>query len=150
MRLVLQRVARAHVEVAGERVGEIGRGLLVLAGIEDGDGPATVEAAAEKVARLRIFDDADGKLNLDLAAAGGAVLLVSQFTLLASVERGRRPSFERAARPEHAEPLVAALGDALRRRGVAVEVGRFGARMAVELLNDGPVTLVLDFAAHEP
>jgi D-tyrosyl-tRNA(Tyr) deacylase len=145
MRLVLQRVARASVEVGGERVAAIGRGLLALIGVARGDGDAEVAAAAAKLAGLRIFEDAEGKMNLGLADAGGAVLLVSQFTLLASTERGRRPSFTGAARPENAAPVVERLAERLRELGVRVERGRFGAAMAVELVNDGPVTLVLDF-----
>lgn len=144
MRLVLQRVSRAAVEIDGERVAAIGRGLLVLAGVAPGDDPRTAVAAAAKIARLRVFDDAEGRMNLDLAAAGGSVLLVSQFTLLADSGRGRRPSFAGAARPEQAEPLIARLAEELERLGVAVECGRFGAHMTVELVNDGPVTLVVD------
>ena len=145
MRLVIQRVSAASVRVAGETVGEIGRGLLVLAGIERGDGPEAVRAAVEKLAGLRIFEDAAGKMNLDAAAVGGAFLVVSQFTLAGSVERGRRPSFDRAAPPEEAAPLVEALVAGLRRRGLRVETGRFRAHMEVMLVNDGPVTLVADF-----
>jgi D-aminoacyl-tRNA deacylase len=145
MRLVIQRVSAASVRVAGETVGAIGRGLLVLVGIERGDLPTAVAAAAEKLAGLRVFEDADGKMNLDLAAVGGAFLIVSQFTLAGSLARGRRPSFERAAAPEEAAPLVQALVDDLRRRGFEVATGRFRAHMEVELLNDGPVTLVADF-----
>ena len=145
MRLVLQRVTRAGVEIGGERVAAIGRGILALVGVAPGDGEAEVAAAAAKVAGLRIFDDGRGKMNLDLAEAGGSVLLVSQFTLLASSERGRRPSFAGAARPELAAPLVDRLADRLAALGVRVERGRFGAAMAIDLVNDGPVTLVLDF-----
>ena len=145
MRLVLQRVARASVEVAGERVAAIGRGLLVLAGIAPGDGEAQVAAAAAKVAALRLFEDPLGKMNLALGEIGGGVLLVSQFTLLASTGRGRRPSFTGAAPPEIAAPLVERLAERLGELGVPVERGRFGVAMTVELVNDGPVTLVLDF-----
>jgi len=145
MRLILQRVARAAVEVGGERVGAIGRGLLVLVGIEPGDGEPQIAAAATKLRGLRIFDDVQGRMNLDVAEAGGEVLLVSQFTLLASTARGRRPSFTGAAPPELAEPLVARLAEELRRRGLRVEMGRFGARMLVSLVNEGPVTIPLDF-----
>ena len=145
MRLVLQRVARASVEVAGERVAAIGRGLLVLAGVAPGDGEPQVAAAAAKVAALRLFEDPEGKMNLSLGEVGGSVLLVSQFTLLASTGKGRRPSFAGAARPEIAAPLVERLAEHLAGLGVTVERGRFGAAMAVELVNDGPVTLVLDF-----
>lgn len=148
MRLVLQRVSAASVKVAGETVGEIGRGLLVLVGIERGDsanGAEKVRAAADKLAGLRVFEDEAGKMNLDLAAVGGAFLVVSQFTLAGSVARGRRPSFDRAAPPAEAEPLVDALVADLRGRGFRVETGRFRAMMEVALVNDGPVTLVADF-----
>jgi D-tyrosyl-tRNA(Tyr) deacylase len=145
MRIVLQRVSSASVRVAGEVVGEIGRGLLALVGVERGDGPEKVGAAVEKLAGLRVFEDEAGKMNLDLAAAGGAFLIVSQFTLAGSVARGRRPSFDRAAPPAEAEPLVEALAAGLRARGFRVETGRFRATMEVALVNDGPVTLVADF-----
>jgi D-tyrosyl-tRNA(Tyr) deacylase len=145
MRLVIQRVSSASVRVEGEIVGAIGRGLLVLAGIERGDDPARVRAAAEKLAGLRIFEDADGKMNLDTAAVGGAFLIVSQFTLAGSIERGRRPSFDRAAPPDEAAPLVDALVEDLRGRGYTVATGRFRAHMEVALVNDGPVTLIADF-----
>ena len=131
--------------VAGEVVGEIGRGLLVLVGIERGDGPTSVRAAAEKLAGLRVFEDEAGRMNLDLAAVGGAFLVVSQFTLAGSIARGRRPSFDRAAPPAEAEPLVEGLVTELRNRGFRVETGRFRALMEVALVNDGPVTLVADF-----
>lgn len=148
MRLVLQRVSSASVRVEGptmkETVGEIGRGLLVLAGVEKGDGLEKVRAAAEKLAGLRIFGDEAGKMNLDVAAAGGAFLVVSQFTLAASLARGRRPSFDNAAPPEEAAPLVAALVADLRSRGFRVETGRFQAYMEVALVNDGPVTFIME------
>jgi D-tyrosyl-tRNA(Tyr) deacylase len=145
MRLVIQRVSSATVRVAGEPVGAIGRGLLVLVGVEREDSPATARAAAEKLAGLRIFGDAAGKMNLDAAAAGGSFLVVSQFTLAASLTGGRRPSFARAAPPEAAAALVETLVEALRRQGCQVATGRFRAQMEVELVNDGPVTLVADF-----
>jgi D-tyrosyl-tRNA(Tyr) deacylase len=145
MRLVIQRVSSAAVRVAGETVGAVGRGLLVLVGVERGDGTPAVVAAADKLTGLRLFEDAAGKMNLDAAAVGGAFLVVSQFTLAGSIERGRRPSFDNAAPPEQAEPLVDALVTALRQRGCQVATGRFRARMEVELVNDGPVTLVADF-----
>jgi len=145
MRLVIQRVSRAAVRVAGETVGAIERGLLVLVGVERDDGMPAVLAAAEKLAGLRVFDDGAGKMNLDAAAVGGAYLVVSQFTLAGSLARGRRPSFDRAAPPDVAAPLVEALVEALRRRGCRVETGRFRAHMDVELVNDGPVTLIADF-----
>jgi D-aminoacyl-tRNA deacylase len=145
MRLVVQRVSSASVNVAGETVGAIGRGLLVLVGIERGDRPEAVRAAAEKLAGLRVFEDGDGKMNLDTAVVGGAFLIVSQFTLAGSLARGRRPSFDRAAPPDEAQPLVEALVEDLRARGFPVETGRFRAMMEVSLVNDGPVTLVADF-----
>ncbi len=144
MRLILQRVARAAVRVGDELVGEIGRGVLVYVGVERGDGAAEADRAAAKLAGLRLFEDETGKMNLDLAAVGGAVLLVSQFTLAASLARGRRPSFDRAAAPEAAEPLIRRLAAERERRGLPVAGGRFGAHMAVESINDGPVTFVLD------
>jgi D-tyrosyl-tRNA(Tyr) deacylase len=145
MRLVVQRVSSASVKVAGETVGEIGRGLLVLVGIERGDRPEAARAAAEKLAGLRVFEDGAGKMNLDTAAVGGSFLIVSQFTLAGSLARGRRPSFDRAAPPDEAQPLVEALVEDLRARGFRVETGRFRAMMEVALVNDGPVTLVADF-----
>lgn len=148
MRLVLQKVSRAAVRVDGEVVGRIGPGLLVLAGVERGDGPREVAAAVDRLAGLRLFEDREGRMNLDAAAAGGAFLVVSQFTLAGSpLAKGRRPSFDGAAPPEAAEPLVDALAAGLRQRGFEVATGRFGARMAVELVNDGPVTFVLEITA---
>ena len=139
---VLQRVSRARVEVEGEVAGAIERGLLVLLGVEDGDGDADARALARKVASLRVFPGAR-PMDLDLQAVGGSVLLVSQFTLAASLDRGRRPGFERAAAPDVAEGLYARVFDELCAVGVPVERGRFGAHMEVSLLNDGPVTLLL-------
>jgi D-tyrosyl-tRNA(Tyr) deacylase len=144
MRLIVQRVSRAAVRVDGETVGAIGRGMLILAGVERGDGAAQVEAAVEKLAGLRIFEDAAGKMNVDAQGAGGAFLVVSQFTLAGSLARGRRPSFDGAAAPEIAEPLIEALVAGLRARGQTVETGRFRAHMEVELVNDGPVTFLLE------
>jgi D-tyrosyl-tRNA(Tyr) deacylase len=145
VRIVVQRVSSASVTVDGEIVGAIGRGLLLLVGILRGDGPEQVKVAAEKLAGLRIFEDGDGKMNLDTAAVGGSVLVVSQFTLAGNIARGRRPSFIDAAPPEEAAPLVDALAADLRARGFPVETGRFRAHMDVALVNDGPVTLILDF-----
>jgi len=144
VRLILQRVSSASVTVAGEVVGRIGRGILVLVGVERADGPQEVAAAAEKLAGLRIFDDAEGKMNLDTRAVGGAFLVVSQFTLAGSLARGRRPSFDDAAPPAVAAPLVEALVADLRARGFAVATGRFRAYMEVALVNDGPVTFLLE------
>lgn len=144
MRAVLQRVTRASVTVERRVVGEIGAGLLVLVGVVDGDDPADAQALAAKIAELRVFADLDGKMNRSVTEVGGAVLVVSQFTLYGDVRRGRRPSFTRAAPPEVARPTVAAVVAGLRERGLAVEQGVFGAHMTVALVNDGPVTLVIE------
>lgn len=144
MRLVLQRVSSAEVRVEGEVVGRIGLGMVVLVGVETGDGPDQVAAAADKLAHLRIFRDESGKMNLGPARAGAELLVVSQFSLAGSLDRGRRPSFVGAAPAEEAEPLVDALVERLREAGFHVETGRFGARMDVELVNEGPVSFVLD------
>jgi D-tyrosyl-tRNA(Tyr) deacylase len=140
MKAVLQRVSRASVRVGEETVGEIGPGLCVLLGVARGDGPEEAARLAGKVARLRVFER-DGRFDRSLLDAGGQALVVSQFTLLADVSRGNRPSFGNAAPPELAEPLYEAFCAELRGLGVTVETGRFGARMAVEIVNDGPVTL---------
>jgi len=134
------------VAVAGEEVASIGPGLLILAGIADGDDEATVHRVAAKCAEMRIFADDDGRFERSLVDAGGAALVVSQFTLLADVRRGRRPSFVAAARQDVAEPLVSRFCAELRALGVRVEEGRFGAHMVVSLANDGPVTVVVDSA----
>ena len=144
MRAVVQRVSRASVSVNGRVTGSIGRGLLVLAGFAPTDVPEQVEWMADKIAGLRVFADADGKMNRDLAAVDGAVLVVSQFTLYGDASKGRRPSFIGAAPPEVAIPLYQALIAALRNRGLRVETGEFGAMMDVELVNDGPVTIILE------
>ena len=144
MRAVVQRVSWARVRVEGETVGEIGPGLLVLVGAAAGDTAADAAALADKLAGLRIFPDDEGRMNRSVAEAGGSVLVVSQFTLLGDLRRGRRPSFSDAAPPEEAEPLVDAVAEHLRRSGVPCATGRFRAHMEVELLNDGPVTLVLE------
>jgi len=142
VRIVVQRVASARVRVADETVGEIGSGLLLLVGVEAGDGPEQVARAVERLATLRVFADERGQMNRGLDEVSGEVLVVSQFTLAGSIRRGRRPSFDGAARPEEAEPLVGALVDGLRARGCRVSTGRFRAHMVVELANDGPVTFV--------
>jgi D-aminoacyl-tRNA deacylase len=144
MRAVCQRVSRARVTVAGETVGAIESGLLVLLGVARDDTDEVAQRFAHKIARLRIFEDGEGKFAGSLREAGGAALVVSQFTLIADTAKGNRPSFVEAARPEHAEPLYEAVCAALERDGVRVERGVFGARMKVELVNDGPVTVVLD------
>lgn len=149
MKVLLQRVSRARVTVEGRKVGEIGRGLLVLLGIEGGDDTAAVDWNADKTADLRIFADEQNHMNLGLTEVGGAVLLVSQFTLAGATGRGRRPSFIRAAPPEVAEPLCTRFAERLRSKGIEVETGEFGAMMQVELVNDGPVTLMLDPAPSQ-
>lgn len=144
MRAVVQRVSRAHVLVAGEVQGEIGRGLLVLFGVARGDDAAAAQRLAGKVARLRVFEDDEGKFDRSVLDVAGSVLVVSQFTLIADTAKGNRPSFTEAAALEQAEPLYLRFCGELRAVGVPVETGAFGARMAVELVNDGPVTIVLD------
>jgi len=146
VRVVIQRVSRAAVRAGGATVGEIGPGMLVLAGIAAGDDEAEARRMARKCADLRIFPDDEGKFDRTLAEAGGAALVVSQFTLLADVRRGRRPSFTGAAATDRAAPLVDVFVAALREAGVPVETGAFGAKMDVELVNDGPVTIVVDSA----
>jgi D-aminoacyl-tRNA deacylase len=144
VRAVCQRVSEARVTVGGAVVGEIGRGLLVLLGIATGDTDAEAARLALKVARLRIFEDEAGKFDRSLLDVGGAALVVSQFTLIADTRKGNRPSFTGAAPPEDAEPLYDRFCESLSGVGVSVERGIFGARMAVALVNDGPVTIVLD------
>ena len=144
MRLVVQRVTRASVRSGDEELGAIGIGAVVLAGIGVEDTSAIVDRMADKLVGLRYFEDAEGRTNVAIAEAGGALLVVSQFTLYADVRRGRRPGFTPAAGPEQATSLVDRFVDRLRSHGVAVETGRFGAAMAVELVNDGPFTLALD------
>lgn len=144
MRVILQRVSSASVTVGGRTVGRIGRGVCLLAGFTHTDTPADVTWMASRVATLRIFGDAEGKMNLGLGEVGGAVLLVSQFTLYGDATRGRRPSFVDAARPETAIPLYEQFITDLRALGLTVETGEFGAMMAVSLVNEGPVTLILE------
>jgi D-aminoacyl-tRNA deacylase len=144
MRAVVQRVASARVVVGGDAVGEVGEGLCVLLGVARGDLAGDAERLAGKVARLRIFENEEGRFDRSLLDTGGAVLVVSQFTLISDTAKGNRPSFSEAAPPEAAEPLYEAFCAALRDLGVEVATGVFGARMAVELVNDGPVTIVLD------
>jgi D-tyrosyl-tRNA(Tyr) deacylase len=146
MRALVQRVSRARVTIAGDTVGQIGRGFLILLGVTHADGQAEADWLARKIAGLRVFEDDAGKMNLGLAEVDGAALVVSQFTLYGDARRGRRPSFTGAARPEHAEPLVDYFAAQLHGQGIPVETGRFGAMMQVELVNDGPVTLWLDTA----
>ncbi|WP_447860849.1 D-aminoacyl-tRNA deacylase [Nitrospira calida] len=144
MRAVIQRVTRASVEVNGAIVGKIGPGLLVLLGVARGDGESDARYIADKILGLRIFPDEAGKMNRSLRDCGGSVLLVSQFTLLGDTAKGRRPGFDRAAPPELARALYEKVAADLRAQGTPVETGVFGAHMAVELVNDGPVTFVLD------
>ncbi len=144
MRIVAQRVTRASVRVDGEVVGSIGPGLVLLVGVERGDGQEQVERAARRFATLRVFPDEHDAMNRGLDEVGGGILVVSQFTLAGSIRKGRRPDFFGAARPEEAEPLVDAFVASLRAQGVAVATGAFRKHMLVELVNDGPVTFVWD------
>jgi D-tyrosyl-tRNA(Tyr) deacylase len=145
MRLVLQRVSRAAVRIAGEVVGEVGRGFLLLVGFTDGDDDETLAWVAEKVVGLRVFPDDEGRMNRALDEVGGDLLVVSQFTLYGDTRKGRRPSFVQAAHPDQAVPLYERFVELLRERAPArVETGEFGAMMHVELVNDGPVTLILE------
>lgn len=146
MRAVIQRVSRAAVRVEDREVGAIARGFVVLIGVTHTDTRAEADWLARKIAGLRLFEDAAEKMNLGLAEIGGAVLVVSQFTLYGDARKGRRPSFVAAARPEHAEPLIEYFIAQLRGQGLTVATGQFQAHMAVELVNDGPVTLWLDTA----
>ncbi len=144
MRAVVQRVSRSQVIVAGEIVGKIERGLLVLLGVSTTDTQADADYLADKISGLRIFEDADGKMNLSVAEVGGALLVVSQFTLYGDVRRGKRPSFDAAARPEQARPLYEYFVERIQALGLRCETGKFQETMQVELVNDGPVTVLLD------
>ena len=144
VRAVVQRVREASVTVGGETVGAVGAGLLALVGVTHGDDPATAAKLAGKIANLRIVDDDAGVMNRSVLDAGGEVLVVSQFTLYGDTSRGRRPSWIAAARPEHAEPLVDAVVDELERLGLTVATGRFRTDMQVALVNDGPVTILVE------
>ncbi len=144
MRAVIQRVKEASVRVSGKEVARIGRGFLVLLGVEKGDTEKDLSWMAEKMAGLRLFEDAAGKMNLSLSEVGGEVLLVSNFTVCADCRRGRRPSFDPAEAPEAARRLCEALAQTLREKGLSVKTGVFGAYMEVALVNDGPVTVILD------
>jgi D-tyrosyl-tRNA(Tyr) deacylase len=144
MRCVVQRVSRAQVDVGGETVGKIGPGLVALVGVAAGDGEKDAQYLADKLANLRVFEDAQGKMNLSVLDTGGAILAVSQFTLLGDARGGRRPSFIEAARPKEANALYEVFLRRLRETGIGVETGVFQAEMAVSLVNDGPVTLLLD------
>ena len=144
MRMVVQRVARASVTVDGEVTGKIGKGYMVLVGAEVGDTEADARLCADKLAGLRVFVDDEDKMNRSVLDVGGEILLVSQFTLLGDARHGRRPSFIAAARPEEAEPLLETMKAMLEEKGLHVETGRFRAHMDVELVNDGPVTILID------
>ena len=148
MRAVLQRVSRARVTVDGRTTGEIAAGLLALIGVERGDGPADVSYIAGKIRDVRVFEDDEQKMNCSVADVRGGVLVVSQFTLCGDVRKGRRPSFDAAAPPDIARALYEALVSALRTAGLMVETGEFRAMMHVELVNDGPVTILLDSRRH--
>ncbi len=149
MRVVLQRVRRASVAVDGERIAQIGRGLLLLVGIAPSDRAVDLQRTARKIVDLRIFEDDAGKMNRSLRDVEGEILAVSQFTLYGDTRKGRRPSFVGAAPPEIAEPLFDGFVDAIRSEGIKIATGRFGAKMAVELINEGPVTLVIEVAAPD-
>ncbi|BAH42860.1 D-tyrosyl-tRNA(Tyr) deacylase [Brevibacillus brevis NBRC 100599] len=144
MRVVVQRTREASVTVAGEVVGQIDHGLMLLVGITHEDTEKEVEFVADKIANLRIFEDEEGKMNFSVLDKGGQILSVSQFTLYGDCRKGRRPNFMAAARPEQAEPLYELFNTKLREKGLQVETGRFGAMMDVRLLNDGPVTLIVE------
>ncbi len=144
MRLLVQRVARAAVRIDEELIGEIDRGILAFLGVAKGDGPAQVARLSERMAGYRIFPDQEGRMNRSLLDVRGAALVVSQFTLCASTRKGTRPGFDPAAPPAVAEPLYQMFCDQLRRLGVPVQTGRFGAKMSIELINEGPVTFLLE------
>ncbi|MCH3914819.1 MAG: D-aminoacyl-tRNA deacylase [Acidaminococcaceae bacterium] len=144
MRAVVQRVLKAGVTVAGEKVGSIEKGYLVLLGVEENDLPEDAQYIAEKMVGLRIFEDKEDKMNLSLLDVGGSMLIVSQFTLLGDCRKGRRPSFVHAAQPDKAEELYQQVVDIVRSRGITVATGRFRTHMEVSLINDGPVTMLID------
>jgi D-tyrosyl-tRNA(Tyr) deacylase len=144
MRVILQRVARAEVRIDGRQVGSIGRGYLLLAGFRAGDSEETLRWMVEKIRGLRLFPDDEGKMNLPIDAVGGELLVVSQFTLYADLRKGRRPSFVDAAEPHEAQRLYDRFVELLRQGAIPVATGEFGARMEIELLNDGPVTLIIE------
>ena len=144
MKAVIQRVSRAKVIVGGELISNIGEGFLILVGVKKGDDEEKAKKLAKKIANLRIFEGKEGKLNLSLKDVGGEILLVSQFTLYADVEKGRRPSFDKVARREEALILFNKLRDYLREEGIPVFTGKFGEKMSVELVNEGPVTIIME------
>lgn len=144
MRVLLQRVSRAHVSVNGQVVGSIGQGFVALVGVTQSDSSEEARWIANKIAGLRLFEDREGKMNISLNEIDGSVLVISQFTLYGDARKGRRPSFTKAARPEHAEPLIDLMVAELQHLGINVETGIFGAMMEVAIFNDGPVTLMLE------
>lgn len=144
MKAVIQRVSKAHVEVAGKVIGKIDHGFMILLGIHAEDTVADVEYLVKKISKLRVFEDSEGKMNLDIQAVQGSILSISQFTLYAETKKGNRPSFIQAARPEQAIPLYEQFNQELREAGLVVEVGEFGGDMDVSLINDGPVTIIID------
>jgi D-tyrosyl-tRNA(Tyr) deacylase len=144
MKVVVQRAKRAKVTVNGEVVGSIDHGLVLLVGVTHSDTIEDAAFIADKIAHLRIFEDESGKMNLSVLDVGGEILSVSQFTLYGDCRKGRRPNFMEAAKPDHALPIYEAMNEALRQKGIRVETGKFGAMMEVELINDGPVTLIVE------
>lgn len=144
MRIVIQRVSKASVSIDEEVVGQIARGFMVLVGVEEADSQEDVDYLVRKTANMRIFEDEEGKMNISLKDVGGRVLSISQFTLHANTKRGNRPSFVDAARPDHSLPLYEAYNEGLRQEGLTVETGEFGADMQISLINDGPVTIIID------
>ncbi|EOL41159.1 D-tyrosyl-tRNA(Tyr) deacylase [Enterococcus phoeniculicola] len=144
MRAVIQRVSQAEVQVNGHSIGKIGKGFMILLGIHETDTTEDVEYLVRKISLLRVFEDKEGKMNLSISDIGGSILSVSQFTLFADTRKGNRPSFIQAARPEQAIPLYEAFNNGLKRKGIPVSTGEFGADMDVVLTNDGPVTIIID------
>ncbi|MBL1228093.1 D-tyrosyl-tRNA(Tyr) deacylase [Enterococcus sp. BWB1-3] len=144
MKAVIQRVSKAHVELTGTIIGKIDHGFMILLGIHVEDTMEDVAYLVRKISKLRVFEDEEGKMNLDIQAIGGSILSVSQFTLYAETKKGNRPSFIQAARPEQAVPLYEAFNQQLRDAGIIVETGEFGGNMDISLINDGPVTIVID------
>lgn len=144
MRIVIQRVSKASVAVDEEVVGQIGRGFMVLVGVEEADSQEDVDYLVRKTANMRIFEDEEGKMNISLKDIGGQILSISQFTLHANTKKGNRPSFVDAAKPDHSLPLYEAYNEGLRQEGLTVETGEFGADMQISLTNDGPVTIIID------
>lgn len=149
MRIILQRVSKAQVEIESQTVAQIEKGFLILLGIEDGDDKQDADWLLQKITQMRVFSDADGKMNLPISEVNGKVLVVSQFTLYASTKKGNRPSFIRAARPDKAVPMYEYFIETLRQNNIEVATGEFGADMQISLTNDGPVTIILDSKNRE-